>query len=109
MSGDQDMTATRYWFTISQAADIAGISEDAVRTEIRENQLHPRRLGVMALIVDAELSRWLRVRFPTRWSTAHLGDQHRSPCHEGVGSPVPEDFSVDVWLHETGTRSTSRR
>jgi len=103
------MAVTRYWFTISQAADIAGISEDAVRAEIRENQLHPRRIGVTALIVDAELGRWLRVRSPTRRSTGHSGDEHRSPCPDGAGSLFPEDFSIDTWLQETGARSTSRR
>ena len=120
------MTVTRYWFTISQAADIARISEDAVRTEIRENHLHPRRLGVTALIVDAELDRWLRVRFPSHRSTGRPAKQLRPPSQlsatppsdqiltrlqspAGDGSVDAEDFSIDAWLQDTGSRSTGRR
>jgi excisionase family DNA binding protein len=91
---------SRHWFTISEASEVTGIDESTIRDEIRHNHLHPRRQGTAVTIVDAELERWLRVRFSSHPQVARRS--HGSPSSE-ADSARPA-FSVEQWLHQTGTR-----
>ncbi len=56
------MSVPRYWLTVEEAAEYTGIEESAIRRDIRDGYLHPRRLGTKVAIVDAELERWVRIR-----------------------------------------------
>jgi excisionase family DNA binding protein len=89
------MTLSRHWFTISEASDVTGIDESTIRDEIRHNHLHPRRQGTAVTIVDAELERWLRVRF-----SSHPQVARRNNGSGSNGSARP-GFSVEQWLHQT--------
>jgi len=92
------------WFTISEAADVTGIDESTIRNEVRENHLHPRRHGATAMIVDAELQRWLRVRFPSHEPID--GRRHDGrPSSGSEGSSAHGGFSVEQWLNQTEYRN----
>jgi excisionase family DNA binding protein len=94
-----DVTFAHLWYTISEAAEVTGIAESTIRTEIRENHLHPRRHGTTTKIVDAELQRWLRVRFPSHRPVARkkMGQPVSGPAGQNSGN----DFSVEEWLQQT--------
>lgn len=100
---NQGVAVSPLWFTISEVADVTGIDESTIRNEVRQNHLHPRRHGATAMIVDAELQRWLHVRFPSHepvdgWR--HLG---QSPSGS-EGSATRSGFSVEQWLDQTEYR-----
>lgn len=100
---NQGVAVSPLWFTISEAADVTGIDESTIRNEVRENHLHPRRHGTTAMIVDAELQRWLRVRFPSHEpidGRRHLGQ----PTSGSDGSSARGGFSVEQWLDQTEYR-----
>ena len=45
---------------ISQAAEMAGLSEFTIRKEIREGRLSARRIGRCVRITDEALGDWMR-------------------------------------------------
>ena len=95
------MTISPLWFTIPEAADLTGIAESTIRSEVRQNYLHPRRHGATVMIVDAELERWLRVRFPSHRPVTR---RSRALGRERSGSDASRarsGFSVEQWLDQT--------
>ena len=100
---NQGVAVSPLWFTISEVADVTGIDESTIRNEVRENHLHPRRHGTTAMIVDAELQRWLSVRFPSHEPI----DGRRRPRQQPrgpEGSSPRSGFSVEQWLDQTEYR-----
>jgi len=95
MSGlpwDRSVNTSRSWFTIQEAARYTGIDEATIRNEIRDGNLHTRRLDMSAVIVDAELERWVRVR-----SSSHVPAVRNSR----IDPKGTRAFSVEDWLNQT--------
>src|ERR1700676_5369200 len=86
------VNSSRYWFTVREDAQYTGIDEETIRREIRDGNLHTRRLDVNVVIVDAELERWVRVRRPS-----HAQAARRSQ----MDPKAPRPFSVEDWLDQT--------
>jgi len=84
---------SRSWFTVHEAARYTGIDEETIRGEIRDGNLHTRRLGMNVVIVDAELERWVRVR-----SSSQVPAVRRSQENQ---PKAPRPFSVEDWLTQT--------
>lgn len=105
------MSVPRYWLTVEEAAEYTGIDESAIRRDIRDGYLHPRRLGTKVAIVDAELERWVRVRRSSSSSPRQHASAGRSQgSSSGTGQwperPSSDDgFSIEAWLQQTGKRS----
>jgi excisionase family DNA binding protein len=90
---DQGVNTSRYWFTVAEAAQYTGIDESTIRNEIRDGNLHTRRSDMSVVIVDAELERWVRVRY-----SSHVPAIRRSQ----IDRDAPRPFSVENWLNQTG-------
>ena len=109
-SGMRIMSVPRYWLTIEEAAEYTGIEESAIRRDIRDGYLHPRRLGTKVAIVDAELERWVRIRRSSP-SNRHHAPSGRSQGGSPSNGQWPErpssddEFSIEAWLQQTGKRS----
>ena len=89
---NRDVSASRSWFTVREAAQHTGVDEATIRKEVRDGNLHTRRLNMNVVIVDAELERWVRIR-----SSSHVPAVRRSQ----VDPTVPRPFSVEDWLNQT--------
>ena len=89
---NQEVNTSRSWFTVVEAAQYTGIAESTIRKEIRDGNLHTRRLDMNVVIVDAELERWVRVRSSSRG---------RAVRPSQVDPKAPRRFSVEDWLNQT--------
>ncbi|HZM53711.1 MAG TPA: helix-turn-helix domain-containing protein [Acidimicrobiales bacterium] len=89
---NRGVNTSRYWFTVPEAAQYTGIDEATIRKEIRDGNLQTRRLKMNVVIVDAELERWVRVRF-----SSHVPAVRRSQ----IDPKDPLPFSVEDWLSQT--------
>jgi excisionase family DNA binding protein len=89
---NQEVNTSRSWFTVVEAAQYTGIDESTIRKEIRDGNLHTRRLDMNVVIVDAELERWVRVRSSSRG---------RAVRPSQVDPKAPRRFSVEDWLNQT--------
>jgi hypothetical protein len=77
---------------VAEAAQYAGVDESTIRNEIRDGNLHTRRLDMDVVIVDAELERWIRVR---------SGIQRPAGRRSRIDPETPRPFSVEDWLNQT--------
>jgi excisionase family DNA binding protein len=89
---NQSVNTSRSWFTVLEAAQYTGIDESTIRKEIRDGNLHTRRLDMNVVIVDAELERWFRVRSSSRPPAVRRSE---------VDPKAPRPFSVEDWLNQT--------
>jgi excisionase family DNA binding protein len=80
MEGDVTQTARRRAYSVNSAAEVIGAGRDGVYAAIRSGQLRARKFGRRTLILDEDLTDFLR-----KLPDADLTDAV-NPCRENRGS-----------------------